>query len=138
MRKITTYFTLIAVALLCAVSCEKYQVVEENSSFAIECAVSDGTVNDGAEMTLSLQRGVIPGASVLSLSLKEEGSGATPEYRLFLNGRTAVSSTDAWSFDESGKAHFTIAGLPAGVYHVSATVKRWYHSATAEASFVIQ
>lgn len=132
--KFLSAFALVA-ALLCG--CERYEQVPENSAFQVTCDIKDGTVANGAVMTISVSRGATSGACTLDLSLKEKNSGGTPSYRVLANGRTSLDEGAYWAFDGNGEAMFQITGLPAGTYHVVASVNRWYHSASCESDFVI-
>lgn len=129
---------IISVLAVVAAACERYQTVPENSPFLVMCTVNDGTISDGAMMNLAIAQGAVSGECQLSLSLKEKETGASPSYRIMANGRTQIGETDSWSFDENGLAKFVIMDLPTGKYHLKINVRRWYHSASAEADFEIK
>lgn len=129
---ISLFFILFALP-----ACERYEQVAENSPFVVICSVSDGTVADGADMLLSIAKGTVQGDCSLSVSLKEKSSGTTPPFKVLANGRTSIEDGAVWSFDDNGNAAFVITGLPAGEYRITASVSRWYHSASGSAEFEI-
>lgn len=129
---------IVALILLSAAfsGCKKFQTAPENSDFLVDCVIGDGNVSDGARMTLILSAQTTAGECTLSFSLKEKATGASVvDYALLLDGHTRIGASDIWSFNEFGTAFFVIKGVPEGEYIAEASVKRWFHTATATAEF---
>ena len=140
MRKKTIFAAALALfALFAVVSCNRYEKVPENAPFVVSCSVEDGWSDGaGAVMTLLVEDGSVNGDCILSLSITDTASGrGVSDYRIETSGGNILAPGDRWAFGRDGLASFIVAGLPAGSYHLSATVTRWYHSATAEADFCI-
>ena len=118
--------------------CERYEVVPENSPFVVGVDVSDGTVDGGAQMVVSILDGVVVGDCYLEVSVIDKSTQSRPSFQVLFNGRTAISASDKWSFNNDGLASFDVTGLLAGEYHLSVSIRRWLHTATAEDEFVIR
>lgn len=125
---------ILAAALLATVSCETYEKVPENSPFSIEASVQAGTP---PVLSITVIDGNHEGDCTLEADIRDAG-GASPDFRLMLNGSSSITSASRWRFDEEGRARFSIEGLPRGNYTASFTVGRWYHSATASVSFTVK
>lgn len=124
----------LAAALVAAVSCETYEKVPENSPFSIEATVQSGTP---PVLTIAVIDGNHEGDCTLDADIRDAG-GASPDFRLMLNGSASITSASRWQFDDEGLARFSIEGLPKGRYTAAFTVGRWYHSATASVSFTVK
>ncbi len=131
------FCSVLAVGLL-GVSCKRYEVASENSPFAVSCSVFDGSVNEGVNFTLSVVEGHTGGDCLLRTSIQEAESGhVVGGYLVKSGGGSVIGDGDKWSFDKDGMASFVLTGLPKGSYVIHVSVIRWYHSATAEASFKV-
>lgn len=136
MRRLSVIFLLTVLAV--AAGCKRFAVAPENAPFEFSCLASNGGVDETVALSFVILNGSYEGACTLSLSLKEKTSGASvSDYRVLANGRTVIEAGDTWSFDEGGRAYFTVVGLPAGSYHGVASVTRWYHTATCEFDFYV-
>ena len=131
-------FSIIAVLAMClAVSCERYQQVPQNHSFSIGVAIDDAAAGEQVPFVIRIDDGTVVGQCMLKCVVSRVDGGAAPAYDVFLNGRTKIDDAAAWRFDDNGEASFFLSSLPAGVYNASFTVSRWYHKATAVASFTV-
>lgn len=136
MRRLSIIFLLAVLAV--TAGCKRFAVANENAPFEFSCLASDGDVDEGTNLTFVILNGTYEGDCTVSLSLKDKSSGASvSDYRVLANGRTIIGTGDTWSFDEGGKAFFTIVGLPKGSYHGVASVLRWYHTASCEFDFYV-
>ena len=129
--------SLLFVCFLMLNSCEKYQKVEENSSFTIYAAVNeDAELLSGIELDVSLLSGTPSGDCLLEISLYNLDNGATQPCRVFLSDGTELLENTRWKFDDDGVSRFLIDEIPAGTYSAEIVVRRWYHSASCHVEFI--
>ena len=130
--------TVIAIILAAAATlaaCERYEKVPENSPFSIEAAVTTGSA---VAVAITVTDGNHAGECTLEATVRNSSTGASPSFKVLLNGATEIGPSDTWAFSEDGSAAFTLKGLPKGTYAATFTVRRWYHSASASTTFIVK
>ncbi len=134
-QKLHILILLLAAAVTSA--CNNYEKVPENDMFAVSLKATDARAGVPLPFTVFLDEGADEGECRMTLSIRKDGGAAIKPHTIYLNGESEIDENSKWSFVD-GSMDFTIEGLDAGNYTMTAYVTRWYHTASATTTFKVK
>lgn len=130
--KVLAFATLI-IALS---GCEKFDSRPENSPFLINVQPQQ-IRNYDAAIDVILTEGSINGQCTSTIIIYDE-QGRITDSRVTLDDGSPMSANTKWTFGKDGRIRFVARNLQPGKYNVAVIVRRWFHSASSEGSFIIK